>query len=185
MPRLLLLRHAKSSWNDDALADFDRPLATRGHSVLPLVGHHLATHGLTPQKVLCSSARRTRETLAGLLPYFEGDLDVRLSRELYEAGEDRLIDQIRAHGGGARTLLVIGHNPGLQETALALIGTGNPSPIEDLEKKFPTAAAAVIDFPAVKWVDVEPKSGRLVAFLRPRELHLVGEIEAMAVEAEA
>lgn len=184
MPRLLLLRHAKSSWNDDATADFDRPLSARGRNVLPLMGRHLAAHGLTPQKVLCSSARRTRETLAGLLPYFEGDLDLRLARDLYEAGEDRLIDQIRAHGGSARTLLVIGHDPGLQETALALAGTGNPSLIEDIEKKFPTAAAAVIDFPAVKWVDVEPKSGRLVAFFRPRELHLVGEIEAMAAETE-
>lgn len=179
MPRLLLLRHAKSSWSDDAIPDFDRPLNPRGRTTLPLMGRHLAAHGLTPQRVLCSSARRTRETLAGLLPFFETDLEVRQTRDLYEAGEDRMIDQIRAHGATARTLLVVGHNPGLQETALALIGSGNPSFIEDIEKKFPTAACAVIDFPAGKWVDVEPKSGRVVAFFRPRELHLVGEIEAM------
>ncbi len=180
MPRLLLLRHAKSSWNDDETLDFDRPLNARGRAAVPLVGRYLATHGLTPQKILCSTARRTRETLAGLLPAFETDVDVRLTRDLYEAGEDRMIDQIRAQGGNARTLLVLGHNPGLQETALALIGSGSPSHVEDIEKKFPTAAVAVIDFPAVKWVDVEPKSGRVVAFLRPRELHLVDEIEEMS-----
>lgn len=176
MPRLLLLRHAKSAWDAETIADYDRPLNARGRSALPLMGHHMAIHGLAPQKILCSSARRTRETLAGLLPFFGDDLGARLTRDLYDAGEDRMIDQIRAHGGNARTLLVIGHNPGLQETALALIGAGNPLFIEDIEAKFPTAGLAVIDFPAMKWVDVEPKTGRIVAFFRPRELHLVSEL---------
>jgi phosphohistidine phosphatase len=176
MPRLLLLRHAKSSWNDEATDDYERPLNARGRASLPLMGRHMAAHGLAPQKILCSSARRTRETLAGLLPFFADDLDVRLTRELYEAGEDRMIDQIRAHGVNARTLLVVGHNPGLQEAALALIGAGNPLFVEDIERKFPTAGLAVIDFPAMKWVDVEPKTGRIVAFFRPRELHLVTEL---------
>jgi phosphohistidine phosphatase len=176
MPRLLLLRHAKSTWDDEAVADHDRPLNARGRSTLPLMGRHMAVHGLSPQKILCSSARRTRETLAGLLPFFDGDLEVRLTRELYEAGEDRMIDQIRAHGVNARTLLVIGHNPGLQETAIGLIGSGNPLFLEDIERKFPTAGLAVIDFPAMKWVDVEPKTGRIVAFFRPRELHVVSEL---------
>jgi len=176
MPRLLLLRHAKSTWDDEALADHDRPLNARGRSALPLMGRHMAAHGLSPQKILCSTAQRTRETLAGILPFFDGELEVRLTRDLYEAGEDRMIDQIRAHGAAARTLLVIGHNPGLQETAIALIGSGNPLFLEDIERKFPTAGLAVIDFPAMKWVDVEPKTGRIVAFFRPRELHLVSDL---------
>lgn len=176
MPRLLLLRHAKSTWDDKAVEDYDRPLNARGRSAVAPMGQHMAAHGLAPQKILCSAARRTRETLAGLIPFFPDDLDVRLTRELYEAGEDRMIDQIRAHGGNARTLLVIGHNPGLQETAKAFIGSGNPLFLEDLERKFPTSGLAVIDFPAVKWVDVELKTGRIVAFFRPRELHLVSEL---------
>ncbi len=182
MPRLLLLRHAKSAWEHEGVDDFDRPLNARGRSVIQPMGRHMAAHGLTPQKILCSSARRTRETLSGLLPFFAEDLDVRLTRELYEAGEDRMIDQIRAHGANARTLLVVGHNPGLQETALALIGSGNPLFVEDIERKFPTAGLAIIDFPAMKWVDVELKAGRIVAFFRPRELHLVGEIAEMEDE---
>ncbi|TBW33511.1 histidine phosphatase family protein [Siculibacillus lacustris] len=175
MPRLLLLRHAKSAWKNDGIEDFDRPLAARGRTDAPLVGAHLAEHGLTPQKILCSSARRCRETLHALLPHFVDDLDIRVTRELYLADEDRTIDQIRAHGALARTLMVIAHNPGLEEAAVALAGSASPLFLEDLETKFPTAGLAVIDFPAVKWVDIEPKSGRLVAFLRPRTLHLARE----------
>lgn len=179
MPRLLLLRHAKSSWKDKALADVDRPLSDRGRADLAPLAASLRAHGLVPDRVLCSAARRTRETLAGLLPDFAGDLDVHVTADLFEAGEDRLIDQIRAHGGLARTLMVIGHEPGLSEVTRALVGDGNPSFMEEIERKFPTAALAIVDFAAGKWVDVEPKSGRIVAFLRPRELHRAAEIAAL------
>jgi phosphohistidine phosphatase len=177
MPRLLLLRHAKSSWKHRDLDDFDRPLARRGRNDAALVATRIAAVGLKPQKILCSSARRCRETLAALLPSLEGDVDLRLLRDLYLADEDHTIDQIRAHGGGAATLMVIGHNPGLEETALALAGTGRPELIEALADRYPTGTLAVIDFPAIKWVDIEPKTGRLVAFLRPNALDEVEEPE--------
>lgn len=173
MPRLMLLRHAKSSWDESSAPDFERPLNTRGRRSAPLMGRHMVTHRLVPQKIVCSSARRTRETLAGLLPYLPDDLDIRLTRDLYETGEDRYLDVIRAQGGQARSLLVIGHNPALQEVALTLVGTGNPSLVDDMREKFPTGALAVIDFEAKRWVDVEPHGGRIVAFFRPRELEMV------------
>ena len=173
MPRLLLLRHAKSSWDAVSSDDFDRPLNGRGRSAAPVMGSHIAVHGFAPEKILCSSARRTRETLAALLPYLDEDIEIRLSRELYLAGEDRTIDQIRAHGGSASTLLVIGHNPGLQETALALAADDDPAIRDAIAEKFPTAGLVVIDFPAMKWVDIEPKTGRAVAFLKPRGRQLV------------
>ena len=182
MPRLLLLRHAKSSWDDTSTDDFDRPLNARGRLAAPVLGSHLAARGLAPDRILCSSARRARETLAGLLPHLDHDLDVRLTRDLYFAGEDRTIDQIRAHGGSVATLMVIGHNPGIQETALALLGDGAPAVIESLAAKFPTTGLAVIDFPAMKWVDIEPKTGRAVAFLRPHGRKLV-ELGADDTEA--
>ena len=182
MSRLLLMRHAKSDRGDDALADVDRPLCDRGREAAPRVGRHMAMLGLAPQRILCSSARRARETLALILPALDGDAEIRLTRDLYEAGEDETIDQIRGHGGLAGTLMVIGHEPGLRLAALALIGGGHPSLLEDIEAKFPTGALAVIDFPAIRWVDVEPKSGRLVAFLRPRTLHLVEEIAAAEID---
>lgn len=173
MPRLLLLRHAKSSWNDPAAEDFDRPLNARGRAAAPVMGSHVAALGLTPDRILCSSARRTRETLALLLPYFDDDVDIRVTHDLYMAGEDRMIDQIRAHGGTAATLLVIAHNPGLQETAVALAGSGDAAILTAFGEKFPTAGLAVIDFPAVKWVDLESKSGKAIAFLKPRGRQLI------------
>lgn len=178
MSRLVLMRHAKSDRTDDEIDDFDRPLSERGIETAPRMGRHIAALGLTPQRILCSSARRSRDTLAGLIPALATDCEIRLTRELYLAGEDETIDQIRGHGVGAATLLVIGHEPGLTQTALALIGSGHPSLIEDLERKFPTAGLAVIDFPAIRWVDVELKTGELVAFLRPRTIELVEEIAA-------
>lgn len=183
MPRLLLLRHAKSSWDDTSADDHERPLNNRGRRSAPLMGRHIALHRLLPQKILCSTARRTRETLAGLLPYLGEDLDVRLTRDLYETTEDRYLDMIRAQGGAARTMLVLGHNPAMQDTALTLIGQGNPSLADDIREKFPTGALAVIDFDAKRWVDVEPKAGRIVAFFRPRELETVGA-EGMADDDE-
>lgn len=180
MSRLLLMRHAKADRPDPEIDDFDRPLAERGWETAPRMGRHMTALGLAPQRILCSSAVRARETLAGLIPALTDDCEIRLTRELYMAGEDETIDQIRGHGVGAATLLVIGHEPGLTQTALALIGAGHPSLIEDLETKFPTAGLAVIDFPAIRWVDVELKTGRLVAFLRPRSLDLVEELAALA-----
>jgi len=173
MPRLLLLRHAKSSWDVVSADAFDRPLNPRGRSAAPVMGSHIAVHGFAPDKILCSSARRTRETLAALLPYLDDDIEIRLTRDLYLAGEDRMIDQIRAHGGDAKRVLVIGHNPGLQETALALAGDGDPAMLEKLAEKFPTAGLVVIDFPAVKWVDIEPRTGKVVGFLKPRGRQLI------------
>jgi phosphohistidine phosphatase len=177
MPRLMLLRHAKSSWDDTAADDFDRPLNSRGRRAAPLMGRHMTMHRLVPQRIACSSARRTRETLAGLLPYLGEDIDIRLTRDLYDTGEDRYLDVVRSQGGSARSLLVIGHNPALQDIAMTLIGQGNPSLTDDIRDKFPTAALAVIDFDARRWVDVEPQGGRIVAFFRPRELGAVGAEE--------
>jgi len=181
MPRLLLLRHAKSSWDDPEIDDFDRPLNTRGRRSAPLMGRHCAQHNLIPQTILCSSARRTRETLAGIMPYFTDDLRIHITRDLYMTSEDRHLDLIRSSGNGARTLMAIGHNPSLRDLAMLLIGSGNPSLRAELDEKFPTAAVAVIDFDVKAWTDVMPGGGRIVAFFRPRELFMVdgdpGEID--------
>eukprot|EP01037_Dinobryon_pediforme_P032393 gene32393-37309_t len=105
MPRLMLLRHAKSSWDDSEISDFDRPLNTRGRRSAPLMGRHCSQHNLVPARILCSSARRTRETFAGLLPYFSEDLDVHLTRDLYMTPAERYLELIRRHGGTARSLM--------------------------------------------------------------------------------
>jgi phosphohistidine phosphatase len=173
MPRLLLLRHAKSSWDDAEVDDFDRPLNSRGRRSAPLMGRHCAQHNLVPQAILCSAARRTRETLSGLIPYLAGDIDIRILRDLYMTSQDRHLDHIRGLSDASRTAMLIGHNPTMQDLAVRLIGSGNPSLIAEIEDKFPTAAVAVIDFDLRTWREVADKTGRVVAFFRPRELFAV------------
>ncbi|WP_181707467.1 SixA phosphatase family protein [Chthonobacter rhizosphaerae] len=174
MARLLLLRHAKSSWDDASTPDFDRPLNIRGRSSAPLMGRHMADHSLFPERILCSSARRTRETLAGLLPHLSGDVDIRLMRSIYQASEEGYLSVLRQAGGTVKSLMLIGHNPGMQDTALSLIGSGNPAYVDEIRGKFPTAGLAVIDFDLSDWSKLAPGTGRIVAFFRPREIEVVG-----------
>ncbi|HUG63503.1 MAG TPA: histidine phosphatase family protein [Methylomirabilota bacterium] len=181
MVRLLLLRHAKSSWDDAGAPDYERPLNLRGRSAAPMMGRHMADHALRPDRVLCSAARRTRETFAGIVPYLSGDFDAMFLRAIYQAGDDAYPSLIRRHGGAAQTLLLIGHNPAIQSAALRLIGRGNPDIRGMIADKFPTAGLAVIDFDFEDWSLMEAGSGRVVAFFRPRELELVdrgGPVEA-------
>jgi phosphohistidine phosphatase len=182
MVRLLLLRHAKSSWDGSGVADFDRPLNFRGRAAAPLMGRHMADHALNPDRVLCSGARRTRETFAGILPALSGDFDAIFLRAIYDAPEDAYSRIITRHAGSARTVLLIGHNPNIQTCAIELIGRGNPDIRERLTEKFPTAGLAVIDFEQSDWSTLAPGSGRVVAFFRPRELEIVGDSQPLEAD---
>lgn len=168
MPRLILMRHAKSSWDAPPRDDFDRPLADRGRKDAVTIARTLAARRLLPQRVLASSARRTRDTLAAMLPFLDVDTEIRLSRDLYLSSEDHYIDAVRAHGNGTRTLLVLGHNPTMHDLALLLAGSGAER--DALKDGFPTAAVAVIDFAFQRWTSLEPGEGELVAYFSPRSL---------------
>ncbi|WP_018698842.1 SixA phosphatase family protein [Amorphus coralli] len=170
MRRLILLRHAKSSWDDPTQADFDRPLNRRGRRVAPIMARYMAAHDLVPDRILCSTAQRTRETLAALLPEVRGPLDIRLIDEIYEASETAIIDAIRRLGGDARTVLVIGHNPGMEECAETLVGSTGDGLAEAFATEFPTATVAVIDFEIDAWEALAPDGGHLSAFVRPKDL---------------
>lgn len=170
MPRLLLLRHAKSSWGDASLDDFDRPLNSRGRAAAPQIGRYMARNNLVPDRILCSSSRRTRETLADLLPEFRGEQCVRFLDDLYHESEYDYVGLIRNHGGSAEILLVIGHNPATHDTALSLIGRGPDELIDRIETKYPTAALSVIDFNGTSWQEITPHGGQVVDFIRPRDL---------------
>lgn len=169
MRRLMLLRHAKSSWNDQALRDFDRPLNARGRAAAPIMAAWMASNGCIPNHVLCSTAQRTRETLAACVPHFAEPLGVTLLDELYDAEAEDVLGIIRVHGAGDN-LLVIGHNPGIQECAADLIGDGDDTLVGGLESQFPTGALAVIDVDIADWSLLEPDGGQLVSFVRPRDL---------------
>jgi phosphohistidine phosphatase len=148
------------------MPDRDRPLAPRGRRAAERMALRIAEPDLLPDRILCSPARRTRETLAALLPHLAGEVEVAVPDDLYEEEADYR-PAIAAHRAAAERLLVIGHNPAIQATALALVGRRASA---ELAAKFPTAALAVIDFDGEGWTRMRAGSGRLVAFIRPRDL---------------
>jgi phosphohistidine phosphatase len=171
MLTLALLRHAKSSWDDAALGDHERPLSKRGSKAAPRVGRYLATEGFAPDVVLSSDSVRTRATVALLLPELSSaPREVVYAPELYLASPADLLGRIRTVGDAAKTLLVVGHNPGLHMLALSLVGRGAPSAIAALAQGYPTAALAILRFKGKEWADIAPGRGELMAFVVPREL---------------
>ncbi|MGE5260739.1 MAG: SixA phosphatase family protein [Actinomycetota bacterium] len=170
MLTLSLLRHAKSSWNNPALPDQDRPLATRGVTDAPLMGRAMAERGIDPDLVLCSSARRTRDTLALVLPELKVEPEVVYSDELYHPSPAEMLEILRDAPPSASRLLIVGHNPEIQAFALDLVGSGPKHYRDRLEEKFPTAGLAVINFTSGTWKGVTVNSGSLNLFLSPKEV---------------
>ena len=169
MLRLMFLRHAKSSWPSSGMQDAARPLSERGQAAARLMGAYMAHHSLIPDHVVCSPARRTRETWAGIASQWPADMDVVFDQRLYEATPQSILSVIRVQHD-ARTLLVIGHNPGLQGAAELLIAAGDVELRERLREKFPTAALAVIDFAIDRWRTIHERSGRLDRYIVPRSV---------------
>jgi phosphohistidine phosphatase len=168
MRRVYLLRHAKSSWKDRSLADRDRPLAGRGKRAAKAVAVHLEAEGIRPDLVLCSPARRTRDTLERVEAAFGDQVETRLDETLYRASEAELLACLRALPHEVDSVMLIGHNPVLEELAVALASEG--AQLARMREKYPTAALATIDLPADDWSAIERGSGELVAFVRPRDL---------------
>ena len=131
MKTLFLLRHAKSSWSEPGLADFDRPLNERGRRAAPLIARHLARGGLLPDLILCSAALRTRETLALMLPGLARDAVVRIESGLYGADAGTLLRRLERVEAAVDCILLIAHNPGLEDSPPATSG-GGPEPIANL-----------------------------------------------------
>lgn len=170
MRRIFLLRHAKSSWGDSGLADFDRPLNSRGRKAGRLMAGHLAEAGLRPAEILCSAARRTQETLALIEPLLEG-VPASIEEGLYLASRHDLMSRLRKLDDHLDSVMVIGHNPGLEKLADALCdGHGEQSAVAALNLKFPTCTLAVLDSPIKRWAELQAGTCRLSAFVRPKDL---------------
>jgi len=168
MPELLILRHAKSDWEDRRLDDFDRPLAPRGRRAAPRMGRYLAKRGLQPDLVLCSTARRAEETLGLLLTALASAPEISYLKTLYLAPPSRLLAVLRRQSPERRRILLIGHNPGLHQLALALAGGQGGAAGRGLAEKFPTAALA--RFQVAGWADLGDRPAKLVDFVRPKDL---------------
>lgn len=174
MLRLWLLRHAKSAWDDPDLDDFARPLSPRGRKACRRLARHMTERGIRPDLVLCSPATRTRQTWERLEKRLsQGPQDavkVRLEPSLYMAEPATLLALTRAIPTTCRDVLLIGHNPGLEEFAQRLTGTSAGDALSRLEEKYPTGALAELTFAAKTWAQVAPGSGFLASFVTPSQL---------------
>lgn len=163
MKHFYVLRHAKSSWDDSGLPDHDRPLAPRGEKAAARIAARLRSEGIAPALVLCSSALRTRQTLAALLPVLDGNVEISVEDGLYGAGMHEVLARVREVPEAVPSVLLIGHNPTLHELALFLTDPG------DVLERFPTAALASLAFPGA-WADLAEGGAELEGFVVPREL---------------
>jgi phosphohistidine phosphatase len=167
MPRLMLLRHAKSAW-PDGVEDHDRPLAGRGKEEAPVMGRYMAAHGLVPDLAIVSTARRAQETWALASAAFPREIKRRDEGRIYEASASAILGVVRKTPSRVKTLLLVGHNPGFEELAQMLATEGKPDAIALLGKKYPTGALVVIAFDAARWNDVSAGEGKLERFVTPK-----------------
>ncbi|MGU3359837.1 SixA phosphatase family protein [Methylobacterium sp. M6A4_1b] len=170
MRRLILLRHAKSD-RPAGIADLDRPLNNRGKRAAPQMGAYLAAEGLVPDAVVVSPSLRTRETWEAIRADLKGR-EAETVPSIYEAPETALLAVVRSTPDTVGSLLMIGHNPGLQELAMRLAGSGEKAGRRRLALEFPTAAVAVLDFEGDAWRSVAAGSGRLERFVAPKDLDI-------------
>ena len=163
MKTLLLLRHAKSSWDDPSLADHDRPLNGRGKASAPMMGALILERGLTPQRIVTSSAKRARKTAKLVAEACEYGGAIQREPALYLAGPDAYLAAIHAVGDApVDRLMLVGHNPDMEDLIVLLTGQA---------ARMPTAALAVIELDVADWSQVRfDETGKLVHVWRPREL---------------
>jgi phosphohistidine phosphatase len=167
--QLLLIRHAKSSWDDPGLSDHSRPLNARGRAAAAAMRQTLLGLALSPDVVLVSSARRTLQTLEALEPWEETPI-VEPMDALYLATAPQLLKMLNGVAETARSVMMIGHNPGLHELALQLAGSArDPADARRLAEGFPTGALAEFVIPGA-WGTLSPGGGRLHRFVCPRDL---------------
>jgi phosphohistidine phosphatase len=177
--RLFVLRHAKSSWDNPGLEDHERPLASRGQRACVLMAEYIRATGIVPELVLCSNARRTRETLDCVDPPGERVIEA----ALYSASTDEVIDRLRQVPDAIDSVMLVGHNPASQMLVLRLSrrnGGGAASPERAaVERKFPTGALATLTFEG-SWSELATGRAKLTDFLTPRELSEAGRDGAVA-----
>jgi phosphohistidine phosphatase len=166
---LHLLRHAKSSWDDAMVPDHDRPLAPRGARAARRIAAHLPSAGIDPDLVLCSSSRRTLQTLEALRPALGETAQVSIEPELYGADASEILERLRAVDTPIPQIMVIAHNPGLEDLAIELSGEGDAALLNQLRTKFPTGALATFDVHD-SWPELGPGHAHLTHLVTPKDL---------------
>lgn len=168
--RLILTRHAKSSWDDSTMADHARPLNARGQRSADLIGDWLVSRGDLPQEVLCSDSLRTQETWERMAPKFAAAgaaPQLILKPALYQAAADVMLAVLR--GAKAPVVMMIGHNPGIADFAARILARHS---IDTEFMHFPSCATLVATFEAESWAEVSLGQGALLDFTVPRKLEV-------------
>jgi phosphohistidine phosphatase len=166
---LYILRHAKSSWDDPRLADHDRPLGPRGQKAARQMAVHMRRAKVRPDLVLCSSAARARQTYEAVSAGLDGLATLSVEDDLYGASDTGLLVRLQDVPDATGAVLLVGHNPGLQDLALMLAGDGDAPGMARLGDKFPTCALATLDVPT-PWASLGPGHCHLRSLVVPRDL---------------
>lgn len=171
MKILGLFRHAKSDWQDPRARDFDRPLNERGRRGAAIMGRHVRDHGVKWERMIASPAIRCAETIEIAAETSGRPVAANWDRRIYLASGVTLADLLREQDGDPKSILMVGHNPGLEDLIFDLVPDDGSSPLRDVvEEKFPTASFAVLELDIDKWSDLKDRCGRLVHLTRPRDL---------------
>ena len=170
MMRLSVLRHAKSSWDDPHLDDFNRPLNERGWKAARRMGRELKHRGVRFDYVLASSAARVRETIDGVEEKFDFGTEIHFDPRVYGASEAMLLSLVRSLPATVHAPLLVGHNPGLEQLLIELTHDDDAGLRDEIRDKYPTGALAVVELPAQLWGDVAPGTGQIVELILPKEL---------------
>jgi phosphohistidine phosphatase len=168
MVTLHLLRHAKSK-SAPELKDIDRPLAEQGRRDADTMGQRLAEWRVNPGLILCSSAKRARESLASILPHLSGSHTIEIDEGLYNFDQSIVLNRLSDIADDHATILIIGHNPALEKLTSYLAADGTTSAMQQLNTKFPTCALATLEFTFDEWRSIGPKTGRLIRLFIPGE----------------
>lgn len=172
MKRLILLRHAKSSWDDPVKRDFDRPLNAKGKRAAEMMGEHMQEEGIMFDAVIASPAIRVVETLESVAKGYGEAIEPEWDRRAYLASNMTLLEIVHEADDAVGALLLSGHNSGLEDLVLLLVpdSKGDTARAE-VEEKFPTCALAEMEFDVDSWADIAPGTGKLLRYVRPRDLH--------------
>jgi phosphohistidine phosphatase len=164
-----LLRHTKSSWDEPELRDHERPLAKRGRKAVALLREHLRESGVAPDLVLCSSAVRAIQTLEGVRDGLPPEARVEVEADLYAATAESLLGRLRRLPEEIGSVMLVGHNAGIEDLAVELSGGGDPDARSAMEAKYPTGGLATLAFEGT-WRELGPQAATLEAFAVPKRL---------------
>jgi phosphohistidine phosphatase len=168
---LTLFRHAKSGWDDPVARDFDRPLNARGEKAAVLMGRWVKANDISFDHVVASPAVRVIDTIDQFVKGTGERIDATWDRRIYLASSATLMDVLRDQSDEFKSVLMVGHNPGMEDLVFDIVPDDGSSPLRDVVwEKYPTAAIARMELGIDSWADIDRKCGKLTHFIRPRDL---------------